>query len=260
MQKQTRPSLALYVIFSCVVAWSGLAHAQPLLNADTPRADTPTIESGLAYIDESLVLRRKALRHGISAGVTYGASAVLLGYGTALLIPQECIADANDSAAIDRCSALSVRPINGSILLSAAGGSILAIALPLHRSANQHRRMSNQLALGSTEEFSMLTYQGAKRIRLGRNYLIGGAALAFTALTSFVVPATVGEGLGLSDVSLSISVGSAMSAFVVGVTGARIHLRGKRLARRGNAAPPAQALVAPAFYGDGAGLSLYMGF
>lgn len=171
------------------------------------------------------------------------------------MVPQKCTAKTDYDFA-NPCSGMSLRQINGSILMSAAAGSVFTIALPLHRSSNQHRHMANQLQLGQANDFSMHTYRGAKLTRLGRNYLIGGAALALTSLAAIGTVGVLGDGI----TGLVVSAGTGFSAVILSATGARVHLRGKRLTRRGEAQAPFQPLIAPAFYGDGAGLSLFMGF
>ena len=209
---------------------------------------------GPLYLDESLQLRRKSLRQGISAGAVYLGSAALLGFGIQAVTVKSC--PANGSCPNND---LSVRQVAGIVSISVASAAALSIGLPLHRSANYHRRSAHALASGDIQDFSMRGYHGAKLARTGRNYLIGGASMAVVALSTGIAAAVVDDDEHRNSL-VSAASPAILSAVVLGAVGTGLHFGGKRLTRRGNAAPAAQALVAPAFYGDGAGLSLYMGF
>lgn len=227
-----------------------LAIPPPLL------AQTSTEPDGIVYTDftdEAHRLRLKSRRQMGGAIGMYAGSAALVGAGIGLIISD----NHEESDGIHL-------PINRNAGIGLVVGSVvptLMVGLPLHRAANQHRRVARDLESGELTEFSMLSHRGANLKTAARSTFYIAGALALTSLgSSFALIGDVEFDNNRESRAAPIASFTAISAGVTAATGLALHYRGKNLERRGLEARSVQAIVTPVFYGDGAGASLYLGF
>ena len=264
----------------------------PLSQSDTAPPAFAPLSSPAGYLDEIAFLQQRAdrRRSGAAAAYTFAGgaalgSAILFGMGACDRLGNDVVYDDPGPGYVpgprtqERNTYRCRRPPHyGRMELRAtytyttaayagfvfAGGALtfgLLGGLPSTRAAKAHRAAAEDLILHPEhfEHWKRNAHMGALQQRAGRNMLIASSAAgaatiissALWAATNYTVAENKARGAAIAS-----SVGVAMLA----IPGAILYTHGRKLSTQDTPAREIQASVTPIFYGDGAGVSLWMGF
>lgn len=136
----------------------------------------------------------------------------------------------------------------------------LGAGLPLHRSANYHRRAARLLLhnAGEATHWDLASHRGQNQQRVGRSFLIASGVSAAMS-TSFLISMATTDHERRTDKRGSAALISGVGALSAATIGSALFIHGRKT-NADSRTHSAQILVTPTFYADGMGAQLFLGF
>lgn len=239
--------------------------------ADSGVIPSETIESSAAAREnllQYLELQQRYRRQWSGAVANYTLALISLPWGLGDLFGRPCYEIINHTVESKfRCldedtgvHSIEREALRGAKITLGAIALGLGVGMPLHRSANSHRRAARAMLANDdlAASWDYRLHRANNQLRTGRNFLVA-SGVATAASVSLLVSMPLTDVDEKRDKRARSAMFTGVSALSAATVGSALFIHGRRLASASDDTP-AQVLLLPAFYDDGAGLSLWMGF